>query len=156
MKSEIFLTAGAGAIYLGTEQFLTLVTVLGVLGAVLVFLLKHQFGEITNGLKTNQASQESLRSELSKQISASNDRLEQQIRQYNDKTNERIDKLETKTGKDIENIKKELGDIKGDFSTSFVLREDFFRAMNGVEDSVRNTSRNVDKLLLLMEERKDS
>lgn len=148
------LTAAPGAIYLGTEQFLTLATVIGVLGAILVFLLKTQFTEITSGIRSVQQKQANLKTELNESIEKSNHRLEVQIREYNDKTNERIDKLETKTGEDIANIKKELGDIKGDFSTSFVLREDFFRAMNGVEDSVKNTSRNVDKLLLLMEERK--
>lgn len=124
MKS-IVLTASSGSIYLGTEQFLTLVVVLAVLGSILIFLAKHQFSEITNGIKNN----------------------------YN-KTNERIDKLEEKSEKEIADIKKELGDIKGDFATSFVLREDFFRTMNSVEDNIRDTSRKVDKILLLISEKK--
>lgn len=122
---NVLLATGSGAIYLGTEQFITLVVVLSVLGSILVFLAKHQFSEIINGMKNNYS-----------------------------KTNERIDRLEEKSEKEIADIKKELGDIKGDFATSFVLREDFFRTMNGVEDNIRETSRKVDKILLLISEKK--
>ena len=58
-----------------------------------------------------------------------------------DKVNKRIDKLEEETDRDIANIKQELNDIKGDFATTFVLREDFFRSMNGVEDRMQNSGR---------------
>ena len=39
-------------------------------------------------------------------------------------------------------------DIKGDFATTFVLREDFFRSMNGVEDRMRSIDSKIDKLLM--------
>ena len=42
----------------------------------------------------------------------------------------------------------EPGTIKGDFATTFVLREDFFRSMNGVEDKMRTIDGKLDKLLL--------
>lgn len=42
----------------------------------------------------------------------------------------------------------ELNDIKGDFATTFVLREDFFRSMNGVEDRMRSIDSKIDKLLM--------
>lgn len=121
------LTAASGAVYLGTEQFLTLVTVLGVFGAVLVFLIKHQFNEITGSIKENQDN----------------------LQESTDKVNVRIEKLQEATNKDVAELKQELNNVKGDFATSFVLREDFFRAMNGVEDNIRETGRKVDRLLML-------
>ena len=56
--------------------------------------------------------------------------------------------LEEETDRDIANIKQELNDIKGDFATTFVLREDFFRSMNGVEDRMRSIDGKIDKLLM--------
>lgn len=154
------LTAASGAVYLGTEQFLTLVTVLGVFGAVLVFLVKHQFNEITGSIKENQdklqESTETGREEMkdfqekmTQQLSDSIDKVKAEIKSNNDKVNVRIEKLQEATNKDVAELKQELNDVKGDFATSFVLREDFFRAMNGVEDNIRETGRKVDRLLML-------
>ena len=74
--------------------------------------------------------------------------IKQQIKENNAKVNQRIDKLEDRTEGDIANIKREINDIKGDFATTFVLREDFFRSMNGVEDSMKRIDGKIDKLLL--------
>ena len=63
-------------------------------------------------------------------------------------------KLEEKTGNDIQNIRQEINDIKGDFATTFVLREDFFRSMNGVEDRMKIIDNKLDKLLLMGKENK--
>ena len=63
-------------------------------------------------------------------------------------------KLEEKTGNDIQNIRHEINDIKGDFATTFVLREDFFRSMNGVEDRMKIIDNKLDKLLLMGKENK--
>lgn len=41
-----------------------------------------------------------------------------------------------------------MNNIKGDFATTFVLREDFFRSMNGVEDRMRSIDGKIDKLLM--------
>ena len=60
----------------------------------------------------------------------------------------RIDKLEDRTNDDIENIKKDLSGIKGEFATTFVQREDFFRSMNGMEDVIRRMDGKMDRLLL--------
>lgn len=158
-------TATSGAIYLGTEQFLTLVTVLGVLGAVLVFLVKHQFNEITSSIKENQQklhqSNEINREEMkefqekaTRQLSESIDRVKEEVKINNDKINERIEKLQEATNKEVAALKQELNDVKGDFATTFVLREDFFRAMNGVEDNIKETGRKVDKLLMLVGDNK--
>jgi len=82
-------------------------------------------------------------------------KIENQIRENDEKVNERIDKLEEKTDGEIANIKQELSGIKGDFATTFVLREDFFRSMNGVESSIRSIDSKIDKILMQSSDRKE-
>ncbi len=150
--------SSSNAVYLGQEQFLTLAAVIGILGTVLVFLLKHQFSEMVGAIRDSGQELQSVKDELGKRISVSHAELEkelrEQIKEMNDKTNERIDRLEARTEEDITSIKKEIGNIKGDFATSFVLREDFFRSMNAVEDQVKESSRKMDQVLILMNEKK--
>ena len=81
-------------------------------------------------------------------LKSSTEEIKKQIKENDDKVNKRIDKLEEETDRDIANIKQELNDIKGDFATTFVLREDFFRSMNGVEDRMRSIDSKIDKLLM--------
>ena len=81
-------------------------------------------------------------------IMANTEEIKEQIRENDEKVNKRIDRLEEDTDRDIANIKQELNDIKGDFATTFVLREDFFRSMNGVEDRMRSIDSKIDKLLM--------
>lgn len=76
------------------------------------------------------------------------DKIEKQIRENDEKTNKRIEKLEEETDRDIADIRQEINNIKGDFATTFVLREDFFRSMNGVEDRLKSVDGKIDKLLL--------
>ena len=128
-----------GAIYLGTEQFITLVTVLSICGGILVFLLKHSFNQINNGIAGNSTKIESIKNDL-----------QQDIQKNHDKVNERINKLEDKTNADITEIRQNLNDIKGDFATTFVLREDFFRYMNSMEENINDTNSKVDKILLIV------
>lgn len=128
-----------GAIYLETEQFITLVTVLSICGAVLVFLVKHSFNQINNGIAGNSTKIESIKNDL-----------QQDIQKNHDKVNERINKLEDKTNADITEIRQNLNDIKGDFATTFVLREDFFRYMNSMEENIKDTNSKVDKILLIV------
>ena len=128
-----------GAIYLGTEQFITLVTVLSICGGILVFLLKHSFNQINNGIAGNSTKIESIKNDL-----------QQDIQKNHDKVNERINKLEDKTNADITEIRQNLNDIKGDFATTFVLREDFFRYMNSMEENIKDTNSKVDKILLIV------
>ncbi len=104
------------------EEIITLAIVLGVGFSLLIFLAKQQFKDIKDGIAQTT----------------------QQIKENDKKTNERIDKLESK----IANIKNDLSGIKGDFATTFVQREDFFRSMNGVEDSIRKMDNKVDRLLI--------
>ena len=108
------------------EQIITLTVVLGVGFSLLIFLAKQQFKDIKDGIAQTT----------------------QQIKENDKKTNARIDKLESKTEAEIANIKNDLSGIKGDFATTFVQREDFFRSMNGVEDSIRKMDNKVDRLLI--------
>lgn len=103
------------------EQIITMSTVLAVGFSLLIFLAKTQFNDIKNSIKEN-----------------------------NDSTNKRIDKLEEKTNTDIGNIKSELNNIKGDFAMTFVLREDFFRSMSGVETKINNIDNKLDKIFALV------
>lgn len=82
-------------------------------------------------------------------LKSSTEEIKKQIRENDEKVNKRIDKLEEETDRDIANIKQELNDIKGDFATTFVLREDFFRSMNGVENSIRSIDNKIDKILIV-------
>ena len=61
---------------------------------------------------------------------------------------ERITKVEEKHNNDIKQVQSELSNIKGDFATTFVLREDFFRSMNGVEQKMLSMDSKLDKLLM--------
>lgn len=92
-------------------------------------------------------------------IKISNEEIKKQIKDNDDKVNKRIDKLEEKTDgeisdikKELNNNKKELNDIKGDFATTFVLREDFFRSMNGVEDKMKSMDGKLDRILMQKKE----
>lgn len=80
--------------------------------------------------------------------------IQEQIQKNDDKVNLRIDKFEDRTKEDIENIKKEVNGIKGEFSTTFVLREDFFRSTNSMEDAIRKIDNKMDRLLISSTERK--
>lgn len=134
----------AGAIYLGTEQFITLVVVLGVLGAILVFLAKHQFNQIINGQAESNKKLEKVQTELQADIKENHDRLDK-----------RIDQVEKDKNREIAELKQNVNDIKGDFATTFVLREDFFRYMNSMEKSVKDTNRKVDRILEMMTNRRN-
>mgnify|MGYP001541252179 CR=1 FL=1 len=81
-------------------------------------------------------------------LSENTEEIKKQIKENDEKVNKRIDKLEDETDGEIANIKQELNNIKGDFATTFVLREDFFRSMNGVEDRMRSIDGKIDKLLM--------
>lgn len=106
---------------------------IGVMG----FFVKHWFASVERG---NEETRE--------KIEQGNREIRERIARNDAKINERIDRLEEKTENDIRDIEQQISDIKGDFATTFVLREDFFRAMNGVEDKVRSIDQKLDRLLL--------
>ena len=87
-------------------------------------------------------------------LSENTEEIKKQIKENDEKVNKRIDKLEDETDGEIANIKQELNNINGDFATTFVLREDFFRSMNGVEDRMKIIDNKLDKLLLMGKENK--
>ena len=78
-------------------------------------------------------------------LSENTEEIKKQIKENDEKVNKR---MEDETDGEIANIKQELNNIKGDFATTFVLREDFFRSMNGVEDRMRSIDGKIDKLLM--------
>lgn len=122
---------------------------LGVLG----FFVKRWFNSMEQGTKALQQALRDTTDSLNKKIEQGNKEIQTKIQQNDEKVNERIDRLEDKTGMDIQNIKQELNDIKGDFATTFVLREDFFRSMNGVEDKIKSMDNKLDRLLLMGKEK---
>lgn len=102
------------------------------------FFIKHWFNAMEQGNR-----------ETRDKIEQGNREIQERIARNDAKVNERIDRLEEKTENDIRNIEQQINDIKGDFSTTFVLREDFFRSMNGVEDKIRSVDQKLDRLLLM-------
>ena len=115
------------------------------LGAI-GFFMKRWIGNVEQGSKALQQALENTTDSLNKKIEQGNRDIQEIIQKNDEKVNERIDKLEEKTGKDIQHI-------KGDFATTFVLREDFFRSMNGVEDKIKGMDNKLDRLLLMGKEK---
>jgi hypothetical protein len=111
--------------------------VIAIGGSVFIFFVKKWFADM-----------EKKDLELLVKLESGNKDIKDRIEKNDAKTNERIDRLEEKTIRDIEGIKQEINDIKGDFATTFVLREDFFRSMNAVEDKVKSIDSKIDRLLL--------
>ena len=91
---------------------------------------------ISSVLQSNEETKNQIE-ETKKQIIAFDKKWEGSIRSLDEKTNEKIHVME-----------KEITDFKTDFATMFVLREDYFRAMNKMEDSIRNIDQKIDRLLL--------
>ncbi|RKJ49661.1 hypothetical protein D7Y05_08150 [bacterium 1XD42-54] len=78
----------------------------------------------------------------------SNEETKVQVKGIDKKIDERIKALDEKTDQEIRQMEKEITDFKSDFATMFVLREDYFRAMNKMEESIRNIDHKIDRLLL--------
>ena len=114
---------------------------------VITFFVKKWFDKMEKKDDVLQSAIENTTSTLNKKIEQGNKEIQEKIQKNDEKVNERIDKLEEKTG-------SEINDIKGDFATTFVLREDFFRSMNGVEDRMKIIDNKLDKLLLMGKENK--
>lgn len=81
---------------------------------------------------------------IEKSISRQGQQLNATVAKFEDQ----IASIEEKHKADIREIQKELSSIKGDFATTFVLREDYFRSMNSVEDKMKSIDGKLDKLLL--------
>lgn len=107
------------------ESYIITLIVTGAVAA-LGFFMKLQLNDIRDSLKENN----------------------EEIKEVTDKLNKRIENLENKTQNEISKVKQEISNLKGDFSTCFVLREDYFRAMNGVEDKMKTMDSKLDRLLM--------
>lgn len=123
-------------------QLLSGVLVISLGALLLKWLLKKQVDDLFTSIRATQQSVVTTKTELA-EIIKENDK----------KTNERITKLEEYTHREIGDIKKEVNNIKGDFATSFVLREDFFRFGNGVEDSIKSMDQKIDRLIFAVAEK---
>lgn len=128
-----------------TQEFIiTASSVLGIMVTALGFFLKHWFGQVNSGISENNERLVQIREELQGELQ----------RNY-EKTNERIDHIEEKTSQDIAELRQGMNDLKGDFATTFVQRDDFFRYMNGMETNIKDTNSKVDKILMLITDRRN-
>ena len=82
--------------------------------------------------------------DIKSSISGFGDRLDTAMKSFN----ERIDKVEEKHEKDMKQVQAELNNIKSDLPMTFVLREDYFRVMNGVEGKMNSMDEKLNRLLL--------
>ena len=105
---------------------ITIGMVASVIIGVLVYLAKMMINDIKSS------------------ISGFGDRLDTAMKSFD----ERIDKVEEKHEKDMKQVQAELNNIKSDLPLSFVLREDYFRVMNGVEGMMNSMDEKLNRLLL--------
>lgn len=118
--------------------------IMSLLIAGLGFFLKHWFGQVNSGISKSVEQVERIKQEL-----------QNELQRNNEKTNERIDHIEEKTNQDIAGLRQDMNDFRGDCATMFVQRDDFFRYMNGMETSIKDTNSKVDKILMLMTDRRN-
>ena len=105
---------------------ITIGMVASVIIGVLVYLVKMMINDIKSS------------------ISGFGDRLDTAMKSFD----ERIDKVEEKHEKDMKQVQAELNNIKSDLPMTFVLREDYFRVMNGVEGKMNSMDEKLNRLLL--------
>ena len=105
---------------------ITIGMVASVIIGVLVYLAKMMINDIKSS------------------ISGFGDRLDTAMKSFD----ERIDKVEEKHEKDMKQVQAELNNIKSELPMTFVLREDYFRVMNGVEGKMNSMDEKLNRLLL--------
>lgn len=81
-------------------------------------------------------------------IQATNEQQNKKLAEVDEKTQRRINAVEEESRNEIKRVDRELADIRGDFSTMFVLREDYFRAMDKMDGNFRDIDRKIDRLLI--------
>lgn len=81
-------------------------------------------------------------------IQATNEQQNKKLAEIDEKTQRRINAVEEESRNEIKRVDRELADIRGDFSTMFVLREDYFRAMDKMDGNFRDIDRKIDRLLI--------
>lgn len=81
-------------------------------------------------------------------IQATNEQQNKKLAEIDEKTQRRINAVEEESRNEIKRVDRELVDIRGDFATMFVLREDYFRAMDKMDGNFRDIDRKIDRLLI--------
>ncbi len=81
-------------------------------------------------------------------IQATNEQQNRKLTEIDEKTERRITAVEEESRKEFKRVDRELAEIKGDFATMFVLREDYFRAMDKMDNNFRDIDRKIDRLLI--------
>lgn len=81
-------------------------------------------------------------------IQATNEQQNKKLAEIDEKTQRRINAVEEESRNEIKRVDRELADIRGDFATMFVLREDYFRAMDKMDGNFRDIDRKIDRLLI--------
>lgn len=82
------------------------------------------------------------------ELKESNKQNREEIKQIDEKYEKRISELEAETTEEVRTLEGRINEFKSDFATTFVLREDYFRAMNKMEDSIKSIDNKIDKLLM--------
>lgn len=100
---------------------------------LLTFLAKLQFDNILNGIKNNRAAIDNVSDEMGDKIN----NLEKKI--YEDMG---------KTKQDIKKVENELSQLKADIPIVYVLREDFVRSLNNVDNKMNSIENKIDKILM--------
>ena len=112
-------------------------SIFSVVVGIIAFFLKKTYANFETKMSEMRKDSDEKMSCLREDFQQESKAIREDFRISMNSQIKRIDKLEEKTGNDIQNIRHEINDIKGDFATTFVLREDFFRSMNGVEDRMK-------------------
>lgn len=81
-------------------------------------------------------------------IDRGNKQIQERIEQNDKKVNERIDRLEQKNDEDIQGIRSEISQMKADLPVVYVLREDYIRVANNMEENIKELGRKIDMLLM--------
>lgn len=81
-------------------------------------------------------------------IQKTNESQNAKLNEIDEKFDKRIAALEQESRMEIKRVDRELSDMKSDFATMFVLREDYFRAMDKMDMNFRDIDRKIDRLLL--------
>ena len=144
LTQGLLLTADTISPYFTTGAYITLLA--GILG----FLLKYLFKKFDDALTKNAESIEIIQTKNQECNKELENKIIELINRNEEKTQDHIAKMEN----EINGIKKEYGNIKGDFATVFLQRDDFFRFTNGMENSLKDQNGKIDRLLFMMSEQK--
>lgn len=80
-------------------------------------------------------------------IQKTNDYQNKKLGEIDEKFDKRIAAVEQESRKELKRVDREIADMKSDFATMFVLREDYFRAMDKMDTNFRDIDRKIDRLL---------